>query len=133
MVERQRRYKEKKSMKKKVLTFFSNESIQYLTTVLTSSRVFRLRQRLEAWLKKINRKKDDENKRISGAWVHIHKTLFSLQLMNGPNKLECSITVAWKSSHETNSLAYCPFPMLQKMKCCDPVSIFTKLQFLRNL
>ncbi len=34
----------------------------------------------------------------------IHNTLFSSQLMNGPNKLECYITPGWKGLPGTNTL-----------------------------
>ncbi len=32
---------------------------------------------------------------------------FSLELMNGPNELECCITLGWKGLSITNTLAYC--------------------------
>jgi hypothetical protein len=36
----------------------------------------------------------------------IHSSLFSSQLTNWPNKPECYITVGWKCSSETNTLAF---------------------------
>ncbi len=36
----------------------------------------------------------------------IHNTLFSSQLMNGPNKLECYTTLGWKCLPGPNTLAY---------------------------
>jgi hypothetical protein len=36
----------------------------------------------------------------------IHKTLFSLQLRYGPDKLECYIIPCWKGLLGTNTLAY---------------------------
>ncbi len=38
-------------------------------------------------------------------WSHIHNS-FSLELTNGPNKLDCHITVDWKCLSGTNTLAY---------------------------
>jgi hypothetical protein len=37
----------------------------------------------------------------------IHNPSFSLQLPNGPNKLECYITLGWKGMSGTNTAAYC--------------------------
>jgi hypothetical protein len=37
----------------------------------------------------------------------IHNPSFSLQLPNGPNKLERYITLGWKGMSGTNTAAYC--------------------------
>ncbi len=49
------------------------------------------------------------NKKIKceyGYMGRIHKTSFSLSLMNRPNKLECHNTLAFKDFPKTNTLAY---------------------------
>jgi hypothetical protein len=50
---------------------------------------------------------------------------FSFQLMNGPNKLECYITLAMKDSPETNTLAqWAHSQAMRKRKCCEHVFDF---------
>ncbi len=40
--------------------------------------------------------------------------------MNGPNKLDCYITVDWKGLPETNTLPYLAYSLVtKKIKCCD--------------
>jgi len=40
--------------------------------------------------------------------------------MNGPNKLECYITLGWKGLPGANTLAYWTLTLVtKKMNCCD--------------
>jgi hypothetical protein len=40
------------------------------------------------------------------AWDRIHNTSYSSKIINGPNKLECCITLGWKCLPVTKTLAY---------------------------
>jgi hypothetical protein len=44
--------------------------------------------------------------KMKGFEYHIHNTSFSSQLTNGPNKLECYITLGMEGFLERNTLAY---------------------------
>jgi hypothetical protein len=62
---------------------------------------------------------------------HSTPTLFSSELLNGPNKLECCITLAMKDSPETNSLAqWAHSQATRKRKCCERVFGFALLSVL---
>ncbi len=57
---------------------------------------------------------------VVGFRDHIHKPLFSSELMNGPNTLECYILLGWKDFPETNPFAYSAHSqVMKKMKCCE--------------
>jgi hypothetical protein len=43
---------------------------------------------------------------VNTAWHHIHNTIFSSQLTNRPNKLECYLTLGWKGLLSTNKPDY---------------------------
>ncbi len=50
----------------------------------------------------------------------IHNTLFSLQLMNSPTKLEHNISLCWQSLKGTNTLVFRAYSQVtKKMKCCE--------------
>ncbi len=57
--------------------------------------------------------------RMTVSRIRIHNTSFSSQLMKGPNKPECYVTLDWKGSPWANTLAYWPHSWFaKKMKCC---------------
>jgi hypothetical protein len=53
-----------------------------------------------------------------GSWGRIHNTSFSLQLTNGPSKLECYIRLGLKDLPMTNTQAYWG-QVTKKMKGCE--------------
>ncbi len=55
---------------------------------------------------------------------------FSLQFTNGPNKLECYITLEWKGKPGSNTLAY--FVSVSVVNVA-PGSVLTTFHFLSNL
>jgi hypothetical protein len=56
---------------------------------------------------------------------------FSLQLTNGPNKLECYITLGMKDSPERNTLAqWAHSQVMRKRKCCEHVFHFALFSIL---
>ncbi len=65
----------------------------------------------------------------------IQNTLFSLQITNGPNKLECYNTLVWKGLTLTKNLAYWTSQqVMKKMRCCEYDSKTQRYQtFMINL
>jgi hypothetical protein len=65
----------------------------------------------------------------------IHNTLCSLKLKNGPNKLECFITLGWKVLHHIKTLACSAHLQVMKtINCCKycPMDHIHTLYFLRG-
>jgi hypothetical protein len=49
-------------------------------------------------------------------------------LMNGPNKLECYITLGWKGLHRTNTLAYSTYLPVTKETKTSEYGSFGRIQ-----
>jgi hypothetical protein len=52
-------------------------------------------------------------------WGRIHDTSISVQLINGPNKVEYYITQSWKGFRDKLSKLLGPFVSCKENKCCE--------------